>query len=150
MLNLLCAIVGAQGSVFPVLIGESESVGDLKKAIAKMKPLTVTCKADRLQLFLTKTEGGGWLSSKDEVVLATRKGGIPEEINKMLIDEIDPAKEIADVLGAAPTKMVIHVLVVVPRGLYTIHGDHVTARTDGWQSFSPTKLRLTRCRLLEV
>ncbi|KAK1944381.1 hypothetical protein P3T76_004293 [Phytophthora citrophthora] len=59
MLNLLCAIVGAQGSAFEVIIDENESVSALKEAIKKKKKNDLTgVDADKLQLFLSKTKGG--------------------------------------------------------------------------------------------
>ncbi|KAK1938141.1 hypothetical protein P3T76_009291 [Phytophthora citrophthora] len=65
MVKLFCAIVGTQGSAFPVNIGESESVGDLKKAIKVEKMYQFP--ADELQLFLSKKDKGegAWLSEED-------------------------------------------------------------------------------------
>ncbi|KAK1929367.1 hypothetical protein P3T76_015119 [Phytophthora citrophthora] len=66
MVKLFCAVVGAQGSVFPVVIGESESVGDLKVAIKEAKKNDLKdIDADKLQIFLAKTADGGWLRSDD-------------------------------------------------------------------------------------
>ncbi|KAG3117011.1 hypothetical protein PI124_g4314 [Phytophthora idaei] len=65
MVKLFCAIVGAAGSAFPVDIDTSQSVGDLKKAIAD--ELKYTGRADQLQLFLAKKDEGrgAWLTEAD-------------------------------------------------------------------------------------
>ncbi|GMF38652.1 unnamed protein product [Phytophthora lilii] len=48
-----------------------------------------------------------------------RSGGVPELVKALLDVEMDPADEIGDLFGDAPTKRTIHVLVVVPRGAPT-------------------------------
>ncbi|KAK1929353.1 hypothetical protein P3T76_015105 [Phytophthora citrophthora] len=113
MVKLFCAIVGAAGSAFEVDIAEDASVSALKKAIKAENPATITCDAKDLQLFLAKTADGGWLRSDDPDVTSMRSGAIPEQVKKLLNEEIDPAEEIGDLLGGAPTKKTIHVLVVV-------------------------------------
>ncbi|RAW25063.1 hypothetical protein PC110_g18519, partial [Phytophthora cactorum] len=64
MNTLYCVVVGVAGSTFPVDIDENKSVGHLKDAIKEKKPDTITCEADKLQLFLAKKdEGRGpWLT----------------------------------------------------------------------------------------
>eukprot|EP00644_Phytophthora_capsici_P005202 jgi/Phyca11/96357/e_gw1.1.1010.1 len=118
MIKLFCVFVGAQGSAFPVDIDASQFVGDLKYAIVEKKkedPNLKSVTAKNLQLFQTKTENGdGWLSSDDGAVIAMRTGAIPEQVKKLLKDEMDPAEQIGDKFRNAPTKKTIHVLVVVP------------------------------------
>ncbi|KAG1698471.1 hypothetical protein DVH05_015013 [Phytophthora capsici] len=118
MVKLFCAIVGAMESAISVEVGEGLTVGDLKKAIATDQKFDFA--ASKLQLFLTETEGGGWLSSEDDAAIAMRTGAIPEQVKKLLKDEIDPAEEIGDKFGSAPTKKTIHVLVVVPEGVTNV------------------------------
>ncbi|EGZ14158.1 hypothetical protein PHYSODRAFT_363598, partial [Phytophthora sojae] len=66
MVKLFCAIVGAAGSAFPVDIDGGQSVGDLKKAIKAEKTNDFKdIDADKLKLYVAKTEGGAWLRSKD-------------------------------------------------------------------------------------
>ncbi|KAG2759173.1 hypothetical protein Pcac1_g28761 [Phytophthora cactorum] len=62
MVKFFCAIVGEAGSAFSVRVDESDSVDDLKKAIAEDQKYTG--RADQLQLFLAKKdEGRGpWLT----------------------------------------------------------------------------------------
>eukprot|EP00644_Phytophthora_capsici_P001157 jgi/Phyca11/129685/e_gw1.86.155.1 len=64
MVKLFCAIAGIAGSVFLVEIEEALEVDDLKNAIQKEKPLTITCDAHQLQLFLAKKDDGkgAWLT----------------------------------------------------------------------------------------
>ncbi|KAG2790244.1 hypothetical protein PC129_g16794 [Phytophthora cactorum] len=57
MIKVFCAIAGVAGSVFPVDIDASLSVGDLKGAIKAEKLTTITCDARNLQLFLAKKDG---------------------------------------------------------------------------------------------
>eukprot|EP00644_Phytophthora_capsici_P007926 jgi/Phyca11/20945/fgenesh1_pg.PHYCAscaffold_77_\ len=53
-ISLQCAIVGHAGSSFVVGIDDGAKVNKLKKAIQRENPLTITCEADQLQLFLAK------------------------------------------------------------------------------------------------
>ncbi|OWZ16391.1 Crinkler (CRN) [Phytophthora megakarya] len=56
-LELLCALVGAQGSVFSVTIYADMSVGTLKEAIKKANSNDLKhVDARKLQLFLTNDE----------------------------------------------------------------------------------------------
>ncbi|KAL7683594.1 hypothetical protein Plhal304r1_c040g0117601 [Plasmopara halstedii] len=59
IVKLICAIVGVEGNAFPVDIDADQLVGDLKKARMAKKPKGID--ADKLKLFLAKTEGGAWL-----------------------------------------------------------------------------------------
>ncbi|KAK1929410.1 hypothetical protein P3T76_015183 [Phytophthora citrophthora] len=111
MVKFFCAIVGAAGSAFSVRVDESDTVDDLKKVIKAEKMYQFP--ADELQLFLAKTADGGWLRSDDPDVTSMRSGAIPEQVKKLLNEEIDPAEEIGDLFGGAPKKKTIHVLVVV-------------------------------------
>jgi len=67
MVKLFCAVVRAAGSAFPVDIDTSQSVGDLKKAIAD--ELKYTGRADQLQLFLAKKEEGrgAWVTEEEAI-----------------------------------------------------------------------------------
>ncbi|KAK1928937.1 hypothetical protein P3T76_015577 [Phytophthora citrophthora] len=114
MVKLFCAVVGAAGSAFEVDIAEDASVSALKEAIKNKKKNALDgVDPDDLQLFLAKTADGGWLRSDDPDVTSMRSGAIPEQVKKLLNEEIDPAEEIGDLFGGAPTKKTIHVLVVV-------------------------------------
>ncbi|KAG4036425.1 hypothetical protein PC123_g28005, partial [Phytophthora cactorum] len=85
MVTLYCAVVGVAGSAFPVDIDASLSVGHLKDAIKGKKPDTIKGEADKLQLFLAKTDDGAWLKSKD--LLRMRKGEIPNEVESRYMNE---------------------------------------------------------------
>ncbi|KAL3662205.1 hypothetical protein V7S43_013004 [Phytophthora oleae] len=111
MMKLFCAVVGVAGSAFEVDIDADQFVGDLKVKIQAAKMYQFP--ADEQQLFLTKPKDGAWLRSDDPDVISMRSGAIPEQVKKLLVDEIDPAEEIGDLFGGAPTKKMIHVLVVV-------------------------------------
>ncbi|KAG2795281.1 hypothetical protein PC111_g22219, partial [Phytophthora cactorum] len=63
MVNLFCAIVGVEGSVFSVRVDESGSVDDLKKEIADDQKYDFA--ASKLRLFLAKKANGAWLTEKD-------------------------------------------------------------------------------------
>ncbi|EGZ13480.1 hypothetical protein PHYSODRAFT_368893, partial [Phytophthora sojae] len=112
MLLLNCMLVG-DGGVISTILEEWKTVALLKKAIKVEKPNDFKdIDADKLQLFLAKTESGAWLSSKDPDMISMRSGGIPEHVKTLLNVEMDPADEIGDVFEGAPTKKTIHVLVV--------------------------------------
>ncbi|RMX64602.1 hypothetical protein KXD40_002085 [Peronospora effusa] len=81
MVTLLCAFVGTKGSVFPVHIDASQSVGHLKDAIKMDNQRRITCDANDLQLYpaktkigTAKTEDGKWLSSSTEDVKKLKEG----------------------------------------------------------------------------
>ncbi|KAL7996359.1 hypothetical protein Plhal703r1_c39g0136281 [Plasmopara halstedii] len=115
MVKLFCAIVGVAGSAFSVEIDEGKTVDELKKAIKEENsddPILKNVAPKNLQLFLAKKDGA-WLKSKDPAVIAMRSGGVPEQVKALLDVEMDPADEIGDLFGDAPTKKTIHVLVVV-------------------------------------
>ncbi|KAG3230262.1 hypothetical protein PI124_g24639, partial [Phytophthora idaei] len=116
MLTLVCALVGVAGSAFPVDIDENKLVGHLKDAIKAKKPDTIKGEADKLQLFLAKTEGGAWLKSKD--LLRMRKGEIPNEVESRYMKEEleDPTDKICSKFPSTIPEGSIHVLVVAPEG----------------------------------
>eukprot|EP00644_Phytophthora_capsici_P015159 jgi/Phyca11/128353/e_gw1.75.129.1 len=115
MVKLFCAVVGVQGSAFPVDIDASLSVGDLKDAIkTKNKIKLKNIDASDLQLFLAKPKDGPWLRSDDSDVIRMRSGAIPEQVKKLLNEQIDPAAGIGALFGDAKPTMEIHVLVRVP------------------------------------
>ncbi|KAH7467148.1 Crinkler effector protein 1 [Phytophthora ramorum] len=115
MMKLVCAIVGVAGSAFSVRVDESDSVGDLKKAIKGEKPATITCDAKDLQVFLAKTEGGAWLDGAGAAAVALDERGHPQGCVQM-----DPTlwiknpKHFGD--NFQPGEGQVHVLVVVPEG----------------------------------
>ncbi|KAG2878452.1 hypothetical protein PC115_g23062 [Phytophthora cactorum] len=76
MVKLFCAIVGVAGSAFSVRVDEDDSVDDLKKAIKVEKMYQFP--ADKLQLFLAKTDDGAWLPDDDPVALQLEKGEIDD------------------------------------------------------------------------
>ncbi|OWY96594.1 Crinkler (CRN) [Phytophthora megakarya] len=119
MLKLFCAIVGVSGSSFHVDIDENETVGDLKDAIKDKKPLTITCEADQLQLFLAKTTDGAWLTENDvKKGVKDTSGLTPLEFANVPLNLDDLSEEEVRVqltkddfkAGNGP----VHVLVAVP------------------------------------
>jgi Crinkler effector protein N-terminal domain len=60
MVTLFCVIVGEKGSAFAVDIDASESVGDLKDAIAVKRKYEFA--ASKLQLFLGKKSKDTWFA----------------------------------------------------------------------------------------
>eukprot|EP00644_Phytophthora_capsici_P011846 jgi/Phyca11/106668/e_gw1.12.123.1 len=67
MVKLFCAIVGVEGSVFSVVIGEGQTVEELKKAIKERNDDKINVSWLGLQLFLAKKAkgDGDWLTEKD-------------------------------------------------------------------------------------
>ncbi|KAG3050369.1 hypothetical protein PI125_g26450 [Phytophthora idaei] len=130
MVKLFCAIVGEAGSAFSVRVDESDSVDDLKKAIAEDQKYDFA--ASKLQLFLAK-KGGTWLT-EEEV-----KKGVSDTTGLKLLDAV--RAEIGDVglsqddvrlqvakEEVAALKGPVNVLVVVPEqehaqtGLWLVTG----------------------------
>ncbi|KAG2790310.1 hypothetical protein PC112_g24387 [Phytophthora cactorum] len=115
MVKLFCAIVGVAGSAFEVDIDDAESVSAVKKSIKAEKPNDFKdVDADKLQLFLAKTDDGAWLKSKD--LLRMRKGEIPNEVESRYMNEEleDPTDKICSKFPSTIPDGTIHVLVVVP------------------------------------
>ncbi|KAL4118546.1 hypothetical protein PRIC2_010873 [Phytophthora ramorum] len=117
MVKLVCAIVGVAGSAFSVRVDESDSVGDLKKVIKGEKPNDLKdIDADKLQLFLAKTEGGAWLDGAGAAAVALDERGHPQGCVQM-----DPTlwiknpKHFGD--NFQPGEGQVHVLVVIPEGV---------------------------------
>ncbi|POM74956.1 Crinkler (CRN) family protein [Phytophthora palmivora] len=124
-ISLGCAIVGHAGT-FDVTIDDGERVSVLKKVIKEKNPATITCDAKDLQLFLTKMEGGTWLTEAD-----VKKGvedltglklldvaGVP--LNLVDLSEKDVRLQLTKKAVKAKTTPV-HVLVVVPEELPKPH-----------------------------
>ncbi|KAG2959575.1 hypothetical protein PC119_g26665 [Phytophthora cactorum] len=114
MVLLNCALVG-EGSVISIIIEEWKTVALLKKAIKEEKPNDFKdVDADKLQLFLAKTDDGAWLKSKD--LLRMRKGEIPNEVESRYMNEEleDPTDKICSKFPSTIPDGTIHVLVVVP------------------------------------
>ncbi|EEY68059.1 Crinkler (CRN) family protein [Phytophthora infestans T30-4] len=121
LLSLQCAVVGQAGSSFDVEIGDGAKVSALKREIKKEKTNDFKgIDADKLQLFLAKTEGGAWLSSVTEDVKKLKKGektALVESLTqeeKELQGESGLKKVLVGMLP--PSTDEIHVLVVVPDG----------------------------------
>ncbi|KAK1938144.1 hypothetical protein P3T76_009294 [Phytophthora citrophthora] len=114
LVKLFCAIVGEAGSAFSVRVDESDSVDDLKKAIADDQKYDFA--ASKLQLSLAK-KGAGWLPSAE--LGAIRKGeDVPGFESVSLVDTEKVAYStfsIGDVLKtngmSPPQTQQIHVLV---------------------------------------
>ncbi|KAG3046619.1 hypothetical protein PI125_g26950, partial [Phytophthora idaei] len=117
MVKLFCAIVGEAGSAFEVKIDDAESVSALKEAIAGK--LKYTGRADKLQLFLAKTDDGAWLESDSEDVKKLKKGKRTVAIEALTSEEKELQGEsgLQKVLAGMPKPSTdqIHVLVVVPK-----------------------------------
>ncbi|KAL3670320.1 hypothetical protein V7S43_004631 [Phytophthora oleae] len=64
MVTIFCAIPGP-GSVFPVDIGTTQTVGHLKEKIKEEKPNVTRFDADMLKLYLAKDDGE-WLNLNDD------------------------------------------------------------------------------------
>ncbi|KAG3238387.1 hypothetical protein PI124_g16651 [Phytophthora idaei] len=121
MVKLFCAIVGEAGSAFPVDIDAGQTVGDLKDAIKAKKPDTIKGEADKLQLFLAKTDDGAWLQNDDPGVPELEEGRIHPDVQTLIDGNKMTANwTIKDVLDAnhlpTPQSKQVHVLVVVPEG----------------------------------
>ncbi|KAG2781688.1 hypothetical protein PC112_g24850 [Phytophthora cactorum] len=113
MVLLNCALVG-EGSVISIIIEEWKTVALLKKAIKEEKPNDFKdVDADKLQLFLAKTEGGAWLAGAGVAAVTVDGDGHPQGFELM-----DPTLWIKNPkhFGAnfQPGEGQIHVLVVVP------------------------------------
>nr|QUJ09337.1 crinkler 11 [Plasmopara viticola] len=119
MVKLFCAIVDGAGSAFSVRVDESDSVDELKDAIKKKKPDTIKGEADKLQLFLTKTNDGAWLESDSEDVKKLKKGKKSIAIKALTGEdkELQGESGLQKVLAgmSKPSTDQIHVLVVVPK-----------------------------------
>ncbi|KAG3048643.1 hypothetical protein PI124_g13412, partial [Phytophthora idaei] len=120
MFKLFCIIVGEAGSAFSVRVDESDSVDDLKKVIKVEKPNDLKdVDADKLQLFLGKTDGGAWLESDSEDVKKLKKGKKTVAIEALTSEEKELQGEsgLQKVLAGMPKPSTdqIHVLVVVPK-----------------------------------
>ncbi|GMF25717.1 unnamed protein product [Phytophthora lilii] len=122
MVKLLCAIVGAAGSAFPVDIDAGQMVGDLKEVIKEKKPNDLKdIDADKLQLCLAKTEGGAWLTDDDQAALDLEDGKVHEDIQALIDGEKMKATKTLQHWLFEKNKMPqpstdqIHVLVVVPK-----------------------------------
>ncbi|KAG2958606.1 hypothetical protein PC119_g26966, partial [Phytophthora cactorum] len=115
MVLLNCALVG-EGSVISIIIEEWKTVALLKKAIKEEKPNDFKdVDADKLQLFLAKTEGGAWLAGAGVAAVTVDGDGHPQGFELM-----DPTLWIKNPkhFGAnfQPGEGQVHVLVVVPDG----------------------------------
>ncbi|KAG3114366.1 hypothetical protein PI126_g24724, partial [Phytophthora idaei] len=128
MVKLFCAIVGEAGSAFPVNIDQSETVGDLKKAIkGEKKNGLKDVDADKLQLFLAKAANGAWLDGAGVAAVTLEKAAgsavpvlVDDHGNRHDFVKMDPLLWIKNDqhFGAnfQPGEGQVHVLVVVPDG----------------------------------
>lgn len=119
MVKLVCALVGQEGSAFPVDIEPTQLVGDLKDAIKKENE-DIKCAARKLQLFLAKKDGA-WLSDDDPAALQLEDGNANDDIETMIGGEPMKATWAIQEWLFEKSKMPqtstnqIHVLVVVPK-----------------------------------
>ncbi|OWZ01934.1 Crinkler (CRN) [Phytophthora megakarya] len=126
MVKLFCAIVGVDGSAFPVEIDENETVGDLKEAIQKKKPNDLKdVDPDKLQLFLAKTTDGAWLDEAGVAAVALDECGHPHDFGDPMVaaNWIKNATYFGE--NFQPGEGDVHVLVVVPKsktGLWLVTG----------------------------
>jgi hypothetical protein len=104
-----CVFIG-DGSITSICIDTAEgmTVALLKDAIKEKKMYGFP--ADQLMLFLAK-DGDGWLAADSTDVASLENGVFTERLRRLLSEPIDPAKEIGDLFGGAPTDLKIHVLV---------------------------------------
>ncbi|ETN14042.1 hypothetical protein PPTG_08697 [Phytophthora nicotianae INRA-310] len=128
---------------FPVDIDADQLVGDLKDVIKGKKPDTIKCEADKLQLFLAKTEkgAGAWLTEPDvkESVSDTSDlkllgaAGAPLNLVGLSKKGVRFVPTLEDVESMNTP---VHVLVVVPEG-------GKRHPSNGWfaESFHPLKKR---------
>ncbi|GLD92978.1 hypothetical protein PINS_up001570 [Pythium insidiosum] len=118
MVKLFCAVVGV-GSVFPVDIELSETVGDLKKKIKEENPGLIHFDADLLKLYLARI-GATWLNSRDADMKALKRGEIPDRIKSLMQEHLllDEAWDLNDEAYFGKSfervKGDIHVLVKLP------------------------------------
>jgi Crinkler effector protein N-terminal domain len=122
---MFCVIVGEKGSAFGVDIDASESVHDLKDAIAVKRMYESA--ASKLQLFLGKTKDGTWLDRDGAEAVTFDGNGYPESFMHM-----DPFLWIKNpkIFGEnfEPNEGEIHVLVVVPEVDHGGEREHRKAR----------------------
>ncbi|UIZ26294.1 hypothetical protein KXD40_002164 [Peronospora effusa] len=116
MCMLNCAIVGASGSAFTVIIEKWKTVALLKQAI-KAENEDLQGPARNLQLFLTK-RNGVWLSSSTEHVKKLKEGMMTSLLEELTekdqeLQGEDPIDELLENANTPKSKE-IHVLVVVP------------------------------------
>ncbi|KAL4116303.1 hypothetical protein PRIC2_013300 [Phytophthora ramorum] len=121
-MKLFCAIVGVAGSAFSVRVDESDSVDDLKKAIKGEKPNDLKdIDADKLQLFLAKTEGGAWLTEEEAMSGVDNTTGLKllgaarARLRRVGLSnkDVGGVDEEEETEGRGP----VNVLVVVPEGV---------------------------------
>lgn len=120
-LSLQCTIVGQAGSSFDVEIDDSVKVSKLKKAVKVEKPITITCEADQLQLFLAKKEkgAGAWVTEADvnngvndtDGLTPLDVAGAPLNLVGLSGTDVQFTPTIEDVKAKSTP---VHVLVVVP------------------------------------
>ncbi|KAG2808642.1 hypothetical protein PC129_g16108 [Phytophthora cactorum] len=115
MVQLFCAIVGEAGSALPVKIDQSETVGDLKKAIkGEKKNGLKDVDADKLQLFLAK-KNSVWLRDDDSLDAMLRSGTVDTSCMKMRASwKLNKPSLFGP--GVSLGEDVVHLLVVVPEG----------------------------------
>ncbi|TMW61878.1 hypothetical protein Poli38472_010941 [Pythium oligandrum] len=101
------------GKVFGVHMALDAYIFDLKKEINDKKMYTRD--PDDLTLYLAKPkERSQWLAVGGPAVRNLRSNVVSDEIQQLLCDELLPTDTIEDIFKQAPTKGVVHVLVVPP------------------------------------
>ncbi|KAI9906126.1 hypothetical protein PsorP6_014137 [Peronosclerospora sorghi] len=117
MVKLYCAVVGVKGSAFSVKIDASESVGELKEAIATKQKYDFA--TSKLQLFLA-WKNGAWLESRSNDVEKLKQGELTTAIEELTKEnkQVQGEDGLQEVLnGKPPPKLKqIHVLFIVPEG----------------------------------
>jgi hypothetical protein len=118
MITIFCVVAGA-GSVFPVDIGVTQTIGHLKEQIKEKKPNMIRFDADLLKLYLAR-DGGAWLNSNDDDIKALKRREVPDRIKnlmqeRLLLDETAKLND-DDYFGKhfKPGDRDIHVLVELP------------------------------------
>ncbi|KAG1708055.1 hypothetical protein DVH05_024740 [Phytophthora capsici] len=104
-LSLQCVIVGATGSAFAIDIDDNRRVAHLKEKIKQANRATIPCDAKDLQLFLAKTDRGGWLD--EAMVLDDLQHFAPMDSNLLVKNPKHFGPNFKPVQGQ------VHILVVV-------------------------------------
>jgi hypothetical protein len=129
----MCVIAGG-GKAFPVNIDARYLVEDLKFAIKSRYPVTITCAARDLQLFMATTDGGKWLENAD--------AGAPDvdpEVQAMQnAGELKSDQSIDKALGLTflhgPKSKHIHALVRQVWNVNSLSTIHPQVQETVWQS----------------
>lgn len=118
MVTIFCVVAG-RGTVFPVDIGVTQTIGHLKEQIKEKNPNMMRFDAPLLKLYLAR-DGGAWLNSNDDDIKALKRREVPDRIKnlmqeQLLLDETAKLND-DDYFGKhfKPGDRDIHVLVELP------------------------------------